>query len=54
MVKQTPKNTVQNNQVEEVSPFYVIRYYRKTLKLKKQRDIRKQKSLEQKHFLKEV
>jgi hypothetical protein len=46
MVKQTLKNTIENNKVEEISPFYVIRYYRKTLKLKKQRDLRKQKALE--------
>jgi len=39
---------------ESISPFYVVRDYRKTLKLKKQRDLRKMKIIQEKMMLREV
>lgn len=39
---------------ESPTPFYIIRDYRKTIKLKKQRQLRKKRLLEQKELIKDV
>jgi hypothetical protein len=46
--------TLSSSQDDSQNPFYVIKDYRKTLKLRKQRELRKKKILKQKLYLKEV
>ena len=42
------------SQEDTLSPFYIIKDYRKTAKLKKQRELRKKKMIKEKEIIKEV